>query len=191
MDAVARQERDARDRAVRLAEGERRNQQQEEEQRRIAFEERKRIESAERIRQRQRQEENTRREARHDAMRRQQRVDGERIRAAERQQERDRMAEQENERRDRLRRANIPRQPRHPSTVHGESFDDRGERFIRDSIEMEKRRTENLRRFERERWMPPTAFDRYEGAGVRRRNTIDGGRQRRRREFENAQWYSG
>ena len=74
-----------------------------------------------------RQEEEERYRRRDEARRRQEDGDIERLR-----QEQDRMAEQE--RLDRLRRANIPRQLRHQPTVQGESLDARADRFIRDAI---------------------------------------------------------
>ena len=199
---VARLEQDAHDRAVRLAENERRN-------RRLDFEERRSIESVERPRRRQprdeeeryrrrgearrreeedeeeryrrrgearrRQEEEERHRRRDEARRRQEEADIERLR-----QHQDRIAEQE--RLGRLRRAHIPRQPRHQPTVHGESLDARGDRFIRDAI-----RAENPRQMERERRMPPAAYGRYDGGLLGRRNTVDGG-QRRRRGWEDSQW---
>ena len=82
---------------------------------------------------------------------------------------------EDRERLDRLRRANIPRQRRHMPTVHGESLDAKGERFIRSAI-----RTENDRQMEGKRRMPPAAY----GRGLLgRRNTVDGA-QRRRRDWD-------
>ena len=170
---VARQEQDARERAIRLERHERHERAREEAQRRIEFEERRRIESAERARRRQEQENRERDRARHrardqerdqardQARARQEREDIERIRAAERlREENHRRAEQE--RLDRLRGAGIPRRPRQePAVRYGENMEDRGERFIRESIERERRR-------------PPMAYDRYAGDGLRRRNTVDG-----------------
>ena len=199
---VARLEQEAHDRAVRLAEDEsveraRRRQQREEEERhrrrgearrreedeeeryRRRDEARRRQEEEERYRRRdearRRQEEEERYRRREEARRRQEQADIERLR-----QHQDRMAEQE--RLGRFRRANIPRQPRHQPTVHGESLDARGDRFIREAI-----RAENPRQMERERRMPPAAYGRYDGGLLGRRNTVDGG-QRRRRGWEDPQW---
>ncbi len=147
---VARLEQEARDRALRLQ-----------------FEERRGFESAERARRRQQQEEERHRR-RDEARRRQEQADIEGLR------QQARVAEQE--RLGRLHRANIPRQPRHQPTVHGESLDERGDRFIREARQMR-----------RERRMPPAAFGRYDGGLLGRRNTVDGG-QRRRRDWEGPQW---
>ena len=170
---AARLEQEAHERAVRLAEDERRNRQREERQRRLEeSEERRRIESAERARRRQQREEEERYQRRRDEARgRQEEADRERLR-----QQHDRMAEQE--RLERLRRANIPRQPRHQPTVHEESLADRGDRFVREAI-----RGENARQWARERQMPPA----YDGGFLGRRNTIDAG-QRRRRGWEGPWW---
>lgn len=180
---VARQEQDARERAILLEIYERRERAREEAQRRIELEERRRIESAERARRRQEQENRERDQARDrargQARARQEREDIERIRAAERlrrlREENDRRAEQE--RLDRLRGAGIPRRPRQePAVRYGENMEDRGERFIRESIERERRR-------------PPMAYDRYAGDGLRRRNTVDG-MPRRSRYGEERPWHS-
>ena len=169
---AARPEQEAHDRAVRLAEGERRNRQREERQRRLKeseeIEERRRIESGERARRRQRREEERYQRRRDEARGRQEDADRERLR-----QQQDQMAERE--RLERLDRANIPRRPRHHPTVHGESLAERGERFIRDAV-----RGENARQSARERQMPPAAYGRYSGGLLGRRNTIDGGQRRRR-----------
>ncbi|KAL2051814.1 hypothetical protein ABVK25_007970 [Lepraria finkii] len=180
---VARQEQDARERAILLEIYERRERAREEAQRRIELEERRRIESAERARRRQEQENRERDQARDrargQARARQEREDIERIRAAERlrrlRDENDRRAEQE--RLDRLRGAGIPRRPRQePAVRYGENMEDRGERIIRESIERERRR-------------PPMAYDRYAGDGLRRRNTVDG-MPRRSRYGEERPWHS-
>ncbi|KAK3176943.1 hypothetical protein OEA41_008269 [Lepraria neglecta] len=184
---VARQEQDARERAIRLERYERRERAREEAQRRIEFEERRRIESAERARRRQEQEDRERDRARDrardqerdQARARQEREDIDRIRAAERarrlREENNRRAEQE--RLDRLRGAGIPRRPRQePAVRYGENMGDRGERFIRESIERERRR-------------PPMAYNRYAGDGLRRRNTVDGV-PRRSRYGEERPWHS-
>ena len=172
---VARQEQDARERAIRLERYERREGAREEAQRRIEFEERRRIESAERARRRVEQEDRERDrardqardqergQARDQARARQKREDIERIRAAERARrlrvEDDRLAEEEGF--DRLRGAGIPRRPRQePAVRYGENLQDRGERFIQESIEMERRRAS-------------MAYDGYAGDGLRRRNSTD------------------
>lgn len=167
---AAKLEQEAHERALRLAEDERRNRQREERQRRLEeSEERRRIESAERARRRQQREEEARDQRRRDEARgRQKEADREQIR-----QQHDRMAEQE--RLERLRRADIPRQPRHQPTVHGETLADRGDRFIDEAI-----RGENARQWAGERQMPPAAYGRYDGGFLGRRNTIDGGQRRRR-----------
>ena len=186
---IARLEQEARDRAVRLAEDERRNRhpefgerrsiesagrarrrrQQEEEERYRRREARRRQNEEERSRRRDEarrcQEEEERSRRRDEARRLQEEAD---IRRLDQQQ--DRMAEQE--RLGRARRANIPRQPRHQPTVHGESLDARGDRFIREAITAEN---------------PPAAYRRYDGGFLGRRNTVDGS-QRRRRRWEDPQW---
>ena len=191
---VARLEREAHDRAVRLAEDQRRN-------RRIELRERRSIESVERARRRQqreaeeryrrrnearrhREEEEERHRRRDEARRRQEEEERDRRRdEARRRQEaadRERLGQQpdrraERERLGRFRRANIPRQPRHPPTVHGENLDARGDRFVDGAI-----RAENSRQMERERRMPPAADGRYDGGFLGRRNTVGGGQWRRR-----------
>ena len=181
---IARQQQEARDRAIRLERNERRAREREEEQRRIEYDERRRIESAERVRRRQEQEARERYPARDwerdHARAHQEREDAERLRAdrgRRLREENDRRAEQE--RLDRLRRAGIPRQPRQePAVRYGENMQDRGERFIREAVAIE-----------RERQYPPMAYDRYGGEFLRRRNTVDGV-PRRRRYGDERPWHS-
>ncbi|KAL2047153.1 hypothetical protein N7G274_001172 [Stereocaulon virgatum] len=180
---IARQQ-EARDRAVQLERDERRAREREEEQRRIEFEERRRIESAERVRRRQDQEARERHQVRDwgrdQARAHQEREDAERLRADRARRprgENDRWAEQQ--RLDRLRRAGIPRQPRQEPAVRcGENMQDRGERFIREAVAIERERRDR-----------PMAYDRYGGEFLRRRNTVDGVPRRRRYEDERP-WHS-
>ena len=160
---AARLEQEAHDRAVRLAEDERRNRRREGRPRRlIEFEERRQIDLGKRARRRQqREEEEIYQRRRGEARRRQEEADREQLR-----QQQDRMAEQEHL--ERLRRANIPLQPRHQPTVHRESLANREDRFEREAIR------ENARQWVREGQMPPAAYGRYEGGFLGRRNTIDG-----------------
>ena len=179
---VAQEQRAAHERAEKLAELQRleaaRSRQD-----RIDYEERKRIESAQRARRRREREE----WERDQAKRRQELADIERIRAAtardayyREQEERDRLdraaaarerrwrQEEEADRRARARRANVPVQPHHAPFIHQpENMVDRGERYIRDAI-----RQANLRQFERR--SPPTAGRRDEGHGLRRHHTTGG-----------------
>ena len=170
---IAREEREARERAIRLERYERRERERAAAQRHLEFEERRRIESAERARQRRQQEDRDRERARVQARTRQEQEDIERIRAAN---ARARLREEEEERRARFRRANVPLRPRHePAVRYGESMEDRGERFIRESIERERRR-------------PPMAYDRYGRETLQRRNTVDC--VPRRRYGEDRPWHS-
>ena len=139
---VAREAETARLRAERDAEIVRRDAERdaeivrrdaEKDQRRIRYEERRRIETAERIRRRQEQEEWEREQARLL----QEQEDRERIHAAQIQDDRHR-AWEERQRRERLRQLNIPHGPRHwPTVTHHPhvSFAERGVQIINDAIE--------------------------------------------------------
>lgn len=132
-----------------------------EERRRFRYEARRRSEREERARRRQEQAE----WEREQRQLRQEQADWERIRSAHIREDRRR----ERERLERLTRSNIPRYPRHRSTVHQrprESFEERGDRVINDAIE-------RRRQFEQRTAAP--------GRGWPRRLYGGGGRHRRER----------
>lgn len=167
-----RQEREARQRERLALERELRRQQEERDREQAAFLQDQEVRRQQRIEERarivQEQEDRRRLRAADRARRdREERADIERRRAAERLR---RYRDAEEQRYARARQANIPHRPRHPAYVHQyEDHVDRGERFIRDAI-----REENLRQFERRARWPHGGYD---DGSLRRRNTIDGGRQ--------------
>lgn len=184
---VAKEEEQARKRAIRIAELERLEKEKAIRER-IEYKEKKRLESADRARRRQEREDSQRAQA----QRRQELEDLEALNAAERlsrrqreqerrqREEHERQRQEEEDRLARARRANIPRRPRHPPTVHQPSgsnggMEDRGERFIREAI-----RQENLRQFETEA-PPRRSYRTYDDARLERRNTIGGNRGWRER----------
>lgn len=139
---------------------------------RIQYEARRRIESADRMRRRQEQENWEREQARL----RQEQEDRERLPAAAILADR-RRARAEHERLERLRRLNIPRGPRHPTTVNQRphvSFEERGDRVINDAIQAENRRRSWQRAPSPDRGWPR----RRDVGNVRRRDTVAVGQRR-------------
>ncbi|KAK0511517.1 hypothetical protein JMJ35_006090 [Cladonia borealis] len=175
--ARRRQQREEDERYRRRDDARRRGEEEQERNRR-RDEARRRQEEEERNRRRdearRRQEEEERYRRGDEARRRQEEADIEALG-----QQQNRRAEQE--RLGRFRQANIPRQPRHQPTVHGENLDARGDRFVDGAI-----RAENSRQMERERRMPPAAYGRYDGGFLGRRNTVGDGQRRRR--WDDPQW---
>ena len=185
-DRIEREERDARERAERAEIRERLERQREQREREEENERRRQLRQEDRELRRQRrieeqariQQEEDRERLRADRARRyQEEQDIERRRAAERDRLRRLRDEQarrqyaEGQRQARAREANVPRLPRHRPFVHNN--EDRGERFIRNSI-----REENQRQAERRaRWPHGT----YDNGGLRRHHTIDEGQR----------WYDG
>ena len=163
---VAREAEIARFRAEREAEIVRRDA--DKDQRRIRYEEQRRIETAERTRRRQEQEEW---EIEQTCLLQEQ-EDRERIHAAQIQDDRQK-AWNERQRRERLRQLSISRRPRHwprvTTNLGQESSLERGDRIIADAIEAEDRRRSFQRPPEDERSKPRR---RSIGEGLRRRNTI-------------------
>lgn len=143
-----------------------------EEQQRIRYVERRRIESEDRARRRQEQEEFEREQARL----RQEQEDRERLQADAIWEGR-RRAWEDQERRRRLRDLNIPRGPRHATSVNQRphvSFADRGDRVINNAI-----RAEHERQWQRAP-SPDQGWSRRRdvGGGVQRRDTIAVGQRR-------------
>ncbi|KAL9634097.1 MAG: hypothetical protein Q9164_004302, partial [Protoblastenia rupestris] len=134
--------------------------QQRDDMRRIANEERLRIESAERARSRQAREEA---EIAERARRQQQQQDIEAFQRAEH-------IINLREERDRLARLRVRRQPRYPVTVHNglNDFEQRGDDFL-DSALNAAVRADNMMRFER---TAPRMHQRPQAEGLRRRDTV-------------------
>ena len=213
---AARLEQEAYDRAVRLAEDERRN-------RRLEFGQRRPIESVERARRRQQREEAERYRRRDEARRRGEEEERYRRRdeARRRQEEEERYRRRDEARRrqeeeERYRRRDEARRRQEEADIeqirqHQDRMaeQERLDRLRRANIPRQPRhqptvhgesldaqgdrfirnaiRTENDRQMERERRMPPAAYGRYDGGLLGRRNTVDGA-QRRRRGWGDPQW---